>query len=183
VLVGLTFALQLWLKNSVHRSANRLLASALAVMVVWMAGKLLTDLGKAAPPCQFLLAFGPFLYFYVRKLLHPDSRFKRKDLLHFCPVVLELFLGIYGISSWVQPLALASTGVYLHLSHRLIGNYYMRLKFTEGDRNLDEWRWLQKLLVSLGIVVILSVPYILSGFYFRFSGQVYYSLYLMLPLW
>ena len=180
VLVGLTFALQLWLKNSVHRSANRLLASALAVMVVWMAGKLLTDLGKAAPPCQFLLAFGPFLYFYVRKLLHPDSRFKRKDLLHFCPVVLELFLGIYGISSWVQPLALASTGVYLHLSHRLIGNYYMRLKFTEGDRNLDEWRWLQKLLVSLGIVVILSVPYILSGFYFRFSGQVYYSLYLML---
>jgi len=182
VLVGSTFVLQLWFKGGIHRSANRLLASALAVMVVWMGGKLLADLGLKAPPCQFLLSFGPLLYFHVIKLVHPDRGFQRKDLLHFCPSVLELFFGIYGINFWIQPLALASTGVYLYLSHRLISDYYRQLKFTEGDRSLYEWRWLQNLLVSMDVAVMLSVPYLLLCYYFRFSGQAYYPLYIILAV-
>ena len=60
----------------------------------------------------FLPALGPLLYFYVRQLTCPDQQFRRKDMLHFCPLLVA-----YWMPGWM---VLISVIVYLYLSHRLI---------------------------------------------------------------
>src|SRR6201992_3749615 len=96
IFVGLNFALLLAFAKSINRAANRFLALALAVMILWMMRILAIDtrLETYLPhwdrlPIQFLLALGPLIYFYVLKLTRPEYRFRWKDLLHFSPLLLE----------------------------------------------------------------------------------------------
>jgi putative ABC transport system permease protein len=97
IFIGLTFALLLWFTNTVNRSANRFLALALAIMILWMVRLLAIDirLETYLPhwdrlPTQFLLALGPLVYLYVLKITSPAYKLSRKVLLHFSPVLLEL---------------------------------------------------------------------------------------------
>ena len=185
ILIGLNFALQLWFTKNINRSANRFLAMALGVMVLWMVGLLTTDIKLWTSPLQFSLAFGPFLYFYVRKATQPARQFCWKDLLHFCPVIFEQTIWIAGIASLVKPLAFISVGTYLYLSHRLIEHFYGSLKFNEGDRYRREWRWLDRLLAGLGLVLLLWIPLTAIDyfvFHFTLDGQAFYPLSLLMAV-
>ena len=96
VFIGLTFALLLWFSKTVNRSANRFLALALVTMILWMMRILAIDIRLDTfvtrwdwLPMQFLLALGPLIYFYVLKITRPQYKLRRKDLLHFAPILLE----------------------------------------------------------------------------------------------
>ena len=96
IFIGFAFALLLWFAKTVNRSANRFLALALATMILWMIRILAIDLrletylpGWDRLPMQFLLALGPLIYFYVLKITRPQYKLRRKDLLHFAPILLE----------------------------------------------------------------------------------------------
>src|ERR1700753_2991025 len=96
IFVGLNFALLLAFAKSINRAANRFLALALAVMILWMIRILAIDirLETYLPhwdrlPMEFLLTLGPFSYFYVLKITQPAYKFRWKDLLHFSPLLLE----------------------------------------------------------------------------------------------
>ena len=85
-------------------AANSFLALALAVAILWIARILAIDIGLSAYvpfwsrlPLQFSLALGPLIYFYVLKITRPEYKFRRKDLLHFSPLLLEL--GIWYLRS------------------------------------------------------------------------------------
>jgi hypothetical protein len=41
--------------------------------------------------------------------------------------------------------------IYLCWSHRLIEDFYKRLKFIDGDRYRNELQWLHRLLVVFGL--------------------------------
>lgn len=171
--IGLNFALQLWCKRDIDRVANRFLALALVAMVLWIAW--LLEISTFLLP--FSLAFGPFIYFYVRKTTRPACRLDWKDLLHFSPVCLPLATAIG------KPLLFISVGAYLYLSHRLIERFYRSLKFNEGDRYRYEWRWLDQQLTSFGIALSLWIPLTVIdyvGFHFGLNKQVYYPLYLLM---
>ncbi len=97
IFIGLTFALLLWFTKNANRSANRFLVLALATMILWMIRLVAIDtrMDTGLPwwdwlPMQFLLALGPLLYFYVLKITCPQYKFKRKDSLHFSPLLLEI---------------------------------------------------------------------------------------------
>ncbi|MBS1500948.1 MAG: ABC transporter permease, partial [Bacteroidetes bacterium] len=183
IFVGLSFAAQLWFKKDSNRAANRFLALALGVMTVWIAGILNADLQLWTLPLQFSLAFGPLIYFYVRKAIWPAHQFNWKDLLQFCPVLLLQSTWMPGIAFVINPLIFISVGIYLYLSHRLIERFYGELKFNEGDRHRVEWRWLDRLLAGLGLALLLWIPLSVIdylGFHFALDREVYYPLSLLM---
>jgi putative ABC transport system permease protein len=183
--VGLTFAIQLWFVKSANRPANRFLAVALFVLVFWIAGIQGADIEQGRLLPQFTLAFGPLIYFYVRKAIWHTRHFHLKDLLHFCPVLLVQAFWLPGIAPILKSLTFISVGTYLYLSHRLIERFYASQKFKEGDRHRYEWRWLNQQLSSLSLVLFLWMPLIVIdyfGFHFALDRNVYYPLNLLFGL-
>jgi len=172
VFTGLNFALLLGFTKRINRPANRLLALALVVMVLWMIRIPGID---TRFPLQFSLALGPLIYFYVLKLTLPEYKFGRKDLLHFMPVVLESFL----LSSPVLPfLIFISVIAYLYCAHLLIQRFYNNQKFTGGDRYRFEFRWLHQLLAGFGLLWLLWVPLTAAVYFYHLGAQTYYFFYL-----
>jgi putative ABC transport system permease protein len=136
---GLTLALLLVFEKRPGQTANLFLSSGLTVIVL--------KIGGATP---FLMpALGPLLYFYVRQLTWPDRRFSRKDMLHFC-----LLLVGYWMPGW---LVLILVIIYLYLSHRLIQDFYRRLRPVLMDRPRFAFRRLESALVLLGLLCVLSL--------------------------
>lgn len=136
---GMTLALLLVLAKKPAKTANLFLSLALAVIVL-KAGEV-TSL--------FLPAFGPLFYFYVRALTCPGQRFARKDLLHFCYLTAG-----YWMPGWP---ALILVSIYLYLSHRLIQDFYDRLRPVLMDRPRFAFRRLNQTLVLLGLFSLLSI--------------------------
>ena len=132
-------ALLLGLAKRVDQKANLFLSVALVAIVLRTGGV-----------TAFVLpALGPLLYFYVRQINKPELRVSRKDLLHFCPLL---------VTFWIpSSLVLISVIFYLYLSHRLIQNFYRRLRPVLMDRPRFAFRRLEKALFLLGLVCVLSL--------------------------
>lgn len=136
---GLTIALLLGSARRVSQKANLFLSLALAAVVLKTGG--LTPL--------FLPALGPLLYFYVRRLTTAGQRFRWKDTLHFCPLLIGSWMPAWLISIQVI--------IYLYLSHRLIEDFYRRLRPVLMDRPRFAFRRLDKTLFLLGLACGLSL--------------------------
>jgi putative ABC transport system permease protein len=130
---GLTLASLLILAKKAGRPANVFLSIALVAIVLTAGG--LTSV--------FLPALGPLLYFYVRRLTCPERRLCWKDALHFCPL-----LAGYWMPAW---LALILAVVYIYLSHRLINDFYRRLRPVLMDRPRFAFRRQGRVLFLLGV--------------------------------
>ncbi|HVW13654.1 MAG TPA: ABC transporter permease [Mucilaginibacter sp.] len=191
--VGFTFILLLGFTGKVNRTANRFLAMALAVAVLWIARILAIDIRLAyyVPlwnrlPLQLSLAFGPLIYFYVLQLSRPQWRFRHRDLLHFSPLLLELLaraIAFQLLCPVLNVLAFVSVSIYLHRCLRLIKGFNMRQEFTGGDRCRYKLRWLRNSLTVFGALWLLWIPVTIAdyGFYHhQLSIQAYYPLYLLL---
>lgn len=190
--IGFTFILLLWFTPKAGQAANRFLAGALLVAVLWLGRVLAIDIRLAnyfpfwnSVPLQFGLALGPMIFFYVRKLTRPDFQFKNRDWLHFSPLVLEVGaqMAIAG-SAWIfQLLAVAifaSVLFYLYRSLKLIEGFYQQVKFTGGDRYRHELKWLRDLLTGFGALWLLWVPFVAIGLYYKTGPELYYPLYFLL---
>ncbi|WP_114936940.1 ABC transporter permease [Mucilaginibacter endophyticus] len=136
---GITLALLLGFAKRPAKAANLFLSLALVVMVLKAAG--LTPL--------FLSALGPLLYFYVRQLTCPTQHFHRKNVLHFCPLLIG-----YWIPSWP---VFISVIIYLYLSRRLIQDFYDKLRPVLMDRPRFAFRRLNHTLLLLGLLCLLSL--------------------------
>jgi len=136
---GLTIALLLGFAKRVDQKANLFLSAALAVIVLKTGG--LTPL--------LLPALGPLLYFYVRQLTSPEQSFRRKDMLHFCPLLVGFWM-----PTW---LILIPVVIYLYLAHRLIEDFYSRLQPVLMDRPRFAFRWLKQALLLLGLTCALPL--------------------------
>ncbi|MCC8424480.1 ABC transporter permease [Mucilaginibacter sp. UR6-11] len=207
--IGLSFILLLWFGGKANRLANRYLALALAAAVLWISRILAIDIGLTAYfplwsrlPFQFSLAFGPFIYFYVLQTTRPGDQFRRRDLLNFSPLLLEL--GVYilataesirtGTATYDTPvarllnpllylLAFISVTYYLYRCYRLIAGFHQQVKFTGGDRYRHGLRGIKNLLSGFGLVWLLWIPFAVAAYFYyptQSGAQVYYPLYLLL---
>jgi len=175
IFTGLNFALLLGFTKRINHTANRFLALAVVMMILWMVHISAIDIRL---PLQFSLAPGPLIFFYVLKLTRPEYKFRPKDLLHFIPALLEQAILRNTVLQFLAP---ASMIAYLYCSHRLIEQYYRRQKFNGGDRYRVELRWLHKLLAGFGLLWLLWIPYtVIAYFYYQhqLSIQLYYPFYL-----
>lgn len=211
IFIGLCFALQLGFAKKINRAANRFLSLALVVMVLWLLGLLGKDIGLEAYfshwswlPLRFSLAFGPLIFFYVLKITRPEYKFRSNDLLHFSPLLLELTAqGLEVMDSLktgaaidetptfhllnpiLQLLTFISVSIYLYVSLRLIERFYRDLKFNGNDRYRYELRWLHNLLIGLGLLWLLWIPFTaIDYFYYHYqlSIHAYYPLYILLAI-
>jgi len=207
IFIGLNFVLLLSFVKSANRTANRFLAMALLVMILWMIRILAIDirLETYLPhwdrlPMQFLLALGPLIYFYVLKLTRPEYKFSWKDLLHFSPLLLEqgaLVLEIresirtgaatnatsifQELSPVLQLLIFISIITYLYQSYKLIQNFYRRLQPILMDRSRLEFRWLRRLLAATALLWVLWITYAAVdywGYRNQLGIHVYYPFYI-----
>lgn len=136
---GMTLTLLLWLTKESGRPANLFLGFALVAIVFKTSG--LTAL--------FLPAFGPLLYFYVRQVTCTGQQFRRRDMLHFCPLLLGYWLPVW--------LILISVIIYLYFAHRLIERFYARLRPVLMDRPRFAFRRLDGALLLIGLLCPLAV--------------------------
>jgi len=209
IFIGLTFALLLWFTKSINQSANRYLALALAVVVthlMWILGidvRLETYVPEwSLLPMQFSLSLGPLIFFYVLKIARPEFKFRRQDLLHFLPLLLQLSVHLLEVKESikadtatyntlifhllnpaVQLLTFISVTIYLHKSYRLIEQYYQRLKFNGVDRYRLELRWLHRLLTSFGVLWVLWIPFTAADYFYyhrHLNLHAYYPVYFLL---
>jgi len=211
IFIGLNFAVQLWFAKRTSQAANRFLALALVVMVMWIARLLAIDIGIGAYfphwsrlPLQFSLALGPLIFFYVLKIARSAYKFRLKDMLHFSPLLLELGAQAVeteqsiktGAATYDTPvfrqldpalqlLAFISVGIYLYASHKQIKRFYSRLKFEGGDRYRYGLRWLHNILKGFGLLWVLWIPLTMAGYFYYHhppAGPFYYPLYLLLAV-
>jgi putative ABC transport system permease protein len=120
IAISLTFILLLAFSRGTNKAANRFLAMAMGVAMLWVTRLLATDLGLPGYiPLPLFLAFGPLLFFYVVKVTRAESQFKRRDLWHFSPLLLLPLTG--SLMNAVQAsLVFISITSYLYGSHRQI---------------------------------------------------------------
>ncbi|WP_431199454.1 helix-turn-helix domain-containing protein [Mucilaginibacter sp. P25] len=207
--IGLTFILLLWFTRKTNQSANRLLATILAIAAFWIFRILGTDIGLSTYitnwgrlPLQFSLAFGPLIFFYVLKITRPEYKFTRRDLLHFSPLLVELSAWALEVLESIKTgratydtlifqrinpvlllLAFISVIIYLYRCRKLIENFYQELKFNGGDRYRHELKWIHNLLTGFGLLWLLWIPFIAADYFYydyQLGIQAYYPLYFLL---
>ncbi len=169
IFTGWVFCLWLWFIKSINRNANRFLALALLVMILWMLRVL-----HITMPTQLLLAVGPLLYFYVRKITQPQSQFRWQDLLHLSPLSLWLVP-----SPFLQIMIFSSVMLYLYRSYELIQRFYKALQLVLMDRSLLEFQWLQRLLAA---TAFLWIFWLFSELGLPIHGSVY-SFFAVMIIW
>lgn len=193
--IGITFCCLLWFTKGQNRLTNRFLAMAVFSVVLWLLSIIGTHIGLTGGfpvvgwiPLPILTAFGPFLFFYVQKVSHPNQKLTSKQLCHFCFLLMMLclvWLGQKGKESFkavMQLSTLVSVIWYLYLSHRSINNFHREIQFQAGDRSRQELGWLKRLLVWLGLIWLLWLPFTVADvvFYdYRLPITAYYPLYLI----
>ncbi|NOW96120.1 ABC transporter permease [Mucilaginibacter sp. SG564] len=135
---GIAVALLLGLAEKPAKKANLYLSLALVVTTIYTGGM-----------TSFLLpAMGPLLFFYVRQLIRPEQRFVLNDMLLLCPLLISYWMPVWAI--------LVSIIIYLYLAHRLIQNFYDKLQPVLMDRPRFAFRRLNRTLLLLGLLCLLS---------------------------
>jgi len=141
--VGLNFAILLAFAGKGNRTGDRLLALALTAAVLGIARLLIEDMEPGTRLVSCSLAVGPLIYLYVLKYTRPSFKLVRKHLLHFIPVLLQLFIPRLDVTAAVSIL------LYTYRSQLLIRDFYRQLEPILMDRPLAKMRWLRRLLKAL----------------------------------
>lgn len=165
-----------------NRQANRFLALLLLCFSLWLIDSFYKVGGiyRQVPsfyfqPIFYSFAFGPLIYFYVKSITNASFKFKRKDLLHFIPVVIQaglywfLTFQEYSYKRWFwqevhRPMTynlefdftLLSMAIYLFFSVRLLTKYQAWLSNNFSEFSNIHLNWLR---------IILSILWILSVFW------------------
>lgn len=185
----------LWVAPA-NRRPNRFLALLMLSIALWLLDgffRVANVYGQNADwyfaPIYYSFAFGPLLYFYVRSLVNHSFRFAPRQWWHFGPVLVQaglywwLRLQPYGTRLWFwqhvhRPVTYrlefigtwVSLTVYLLLSLQLLGHYRRWLTDNFSEVSRLRLRWLQVLLVAVGVV---SVQWLLEVVLREFFGLYY----------
>lgn len=152
LIILVTFCSLLWFAKKATRAANKFLAIATGCLCFSIAHTFNKNI-----PLQPVLVFGPFIFFYIRRLINPGDRFRKNDLSHFLLLLLPFI-------RFVPCVALLITGFYLYRSYRVIFRYNQQIKYMGGDRYRQEWQWLAKMIKALALLLLISVPLFWLGY-------------------
>lgn len=188
--------------SSKERRSGKLLAWLLLIMALACLKIYLNNIGltstqigsliDAFVPFIIVMPVGPLIYFYCKTELFPDFKIKRKDRIHFYPVIIDLFQHASAvvfllilILGWANPQKnnfgvwfdaynvysdiprWISLSVYLLLSFKLLNSRLKEMKF-KNEVLPSSLLWLKEFLwVFLGFDFLwlgYLVPYTIPGF-------------------
>lgn len=100
-LQGIIFGIVLWRTDTIHKIANRFLASILFFFSYRLVTEILHffGLGRYDTWYYFLLEYnwiyGALIYFFILSYLNPGLKFKREQYIHFAPVIIEVIWSFF----------------------------------------------------------------------------------------
>ena len=189
VINGFVFAFLLFEKKE-NRRANRFLSLTIISMCLTFTPFVLD--GSVWNNYQWLawLPFslsywiGPAFYFYIKTLSDASFSFRKKDLWHFSPIVLNYLHSIYHaivqktnpwpwlhhLSELLESAAIVSVIIYLVLSFRLVTSYQRQLLNNVSYTDRIDLRWVNRFIYVIGascvlVIVYLSMSMITGGKY------------------
>lgn len=155
-------------------------------------------------PLSFILGIGPFLYWHVRLTVQADRPFRKKDVLHLVPVLLELawYAGLslffWGRSADIVPFyrryetayglpeqlaGMMSVAIYLVFTLQLLKKNKQRVRDNYSSIEGREHKRLYQLTILLasGWTIWCMLLLADSVFYdYSLEEHVYYPLYLLM---
>ncbi len=181
VINGFVFAFLLFEKKE-NQQANRFLSLMILSMcltltplvldmAVWNAYQWLAWL-----PFSLSYWVGPSFYFYI-KTLTGNTKFRKKDLWHFSPIILNYLHSVYHavlsnanpwpyfhhIAEVLESAAILSIVIYLILSFRLIKPYRRALFDTVSNTERIDLRWVSQIIYIIGGVCILFISFLVAS--------------------
>ncbi len=189
VINGFVFAFLLFEKNE-NRQANRFLSLTIFSMCltftpfildisIWNAYQWLAWL-----PFSLSYWIGPAFYFYVKTLTEAWFSFRKKDLWHFSPIILNYLHSIYhaivvDTNPWpwfhhaaeiLESAAIISVAIYMIFSFRLVKSYQHQLLNNVSYTDRIDLRWIHLFIFVIAgscllILVFLSMSMIAGGKY------------------
>ncbi len=181
VINGFIFAFLLFEKTE-NRQANRFLSLTIFSMCltftpfildisIWNTYQWLSWL-----PFSLSYWIGPAFYFYIKTLTEGSDAFRKKDLWHFSPLILNYFHSIYHAFNYNNPwplihdiaelfesVAILSVIIYLIFSYRLVKSYQRSLLNNISYTERIDLRWVnQFILITTGSFILILIFVILG---------------------
>ncbi len=211
IIIGITFGLLLILVRRINHKANLFLGFVPIIIALWNSWvlgidfKLYDSIGYLnLVPLQYSLALGPCVFFYTKYITDRSFNFKKKHLIHFVPVFIELIVSIVqgfesiekGIPNYntvmfsvISPLlqlgSIISVILYSLYSLKAIKNYHSWIKDNYSNEHLYNLSWLYRLFIILAVLWFLWVPYTFVDFLFfdyELDIKHYYPLYILMAI-
>lgn len=188
VLNGFVFAFLLFEKRE-NKQANRFLSLMILSMCLTLTPLVLnksvwnTYQWLAWLPFSLSYWVGPSFYFYI-KTLTEGHRFRKKDLWHFTPIVLNYLHSTYHaalvnanpwpwfhhVAELLESAAILSIVIYLIMSFKLIKPYRKSLLDTVSNTERIDLKWVSHIIYIIGGVCLLLALYLIAG---TFTGGRY----------
>ena len=196
IVLGLFAAFSLFMRKK-NGPANKLMSLFLLSISLWLVDNFMRisgiynqDPDYYFKPIYYSFAFGPLLFFYVKKITNSEFKIKSLHILHFVPVILQgclyLFLTFqsYDFKRWYwQEIHLPYTyrvefdgsfismAIYLFFSLRILTNYQKWLKDEFSEVSKSHLNWLKVIFILMLVLVVQwFIEVILRDFY-----SVYYN--------
>lgn len=179
------FATLMLIFSKKNTTSNRILAILILAISLWLidsflyvSGVYTNDPNFYFLPIYYSLGFGPLIFFYVKSITNAGFAFKKRDLIHFIPLLLQAVLYFiltfqsYETKRWYwfdvhQPFTynieftatLLSLAIYLFYSIQLLVTYqsWVNNNFSEDSKIRLNW-----LKIMLTIWLLLTIGWLLE---------------------
>lgn len=182
VINGFVFAFLLFEKKE-NQQANRFLSlTILSTCLTFTPFILDTSIWKAYEwlawlPFSLSYWIGPAFYFYIKTLTESSAAFRRKDLWHFAPIILNYIHSIYHavvvhvnpwpwfhhIAEWLESAAIVSILIYLFLSWRLVRSYQHALLNKVSNTERIDLRWVTRFIFIIAASCVLMLVFLITS--------------------
>lgn len=182
VINGFVFAFLLFEKNE-NRQANRFLSLTIFSMCltftpfildisIWNTYQWLSWL-----PFSLSYWIGPAFYFYIKTLTEASFSFRKRDLWHFSPLILNYLHSIYHafthysnpwplihyMAELLESVAILSVIIYLIFSFRLVKSYQRSLLHNISYTERIDLRWVNQFILITAASFILILIFVIAG--------------------
>lgn len=181
VINGFVFAFLLFEKHE-NRKANRFLSLTIFSMCLTFTPFILdisvwnNYMWLSWLPFSLAYWIGPAFYFYMKSLTEASFSFRKKDLWHFSPILLNYIHSSYHalvtknpwpwfhhIAELLEALAIVSVMIYLIFSFRLVKSYQRSLLDTISYTERIDLRWVNQFIRITAISFVLILIFVIAG--------------------
>lgn len=147
----------------------------------------------------FFFLYGPLIYFYVRRLVYVDLRWKAKNLLHLIPYVAWCLYLVYtvvvlnpeeqrqmtqkivtaSLPAWMYLIGLSIyvyTITYLWLANRTLSTYRSVIKNKYSSVDKINLSWLKFIIQSFAAITVIAMIHnvipVLGNFVFLYASLI-----------
>ncbi len=217
-LQGLFFGIALFRNDSdQNKVANRLLSIILFLLSYRLLVQILRLFGIGYYDTWYYFmvdvnwAFGPLIYFYVKALVVPKYKVKKRDLLHFLPLLIQVlfsefvrlqsiywdgtreslsWLGYWGYVAWMNMPIVNLVASAIIVIYSLKALKLLRIQKSQPSVKEDNSIWIKRIVLSFtfyftfifGVLIIDLGSYGDLPWYFHFERFYYYPYFIGLAI-